>query len=166
MVSKCPQNMSDAKSLTKEQIATIQSWADDGDELAEIQRKLGTEFSVKVTYLETRFLLDDIGVKLKPAPVPEEPEEPEAEEESDSEEDGDDAPAGSGTVTVTVDKIQRPGAIVSGKAVFSDGNEVAWWFDQMGRPGMEPKDENFTPSQEQMMDFQTELQAVIRKEGL
>ena len=103
--------MSLAKSLTEEQIATIQSWADGGDGLSEIQSKLGSELDAKVTYLETRFLLEDIGVELKKEPEPE--PEPEAEEEvgqdvsADSEALPESGDASGGELSLTIDKLQR-----------------------------------------------------------
>jgi len=159
--------MSLAKSLTAEQIATIQSWADEGDGLSEIQSKLGSEFEAKVTYLETRFLLEDIGVELKKEPEPEpEPEVEEEAEEADPTEDGD-APELSGDeVDVSIDKLVRPEALISGKVRFAGGHSAGWWLDQAGQLGMDPKDEAFNPSPEQMMAFQRQLQEKIQQSGL
>ncbi|MCB1206456.1 MAG: hypothetical protein KDN18_19515, partial [Verrucomicrobiae bacterium] len=63
--------MSKAKSLTEEQIAQIRSWAESGDGVPEIQKKLREEFEMRVTYLETRFLLEDLKIELLPTPEPE-----------------------------------------------------------------------------------------------
>lgn len=157
--------MSTAKSLTEEQIATIKAWADDGDGLSDIQRKLADELEVKITYLETRFLLEDLKIEIKPVEVPEpeanEEEEPE-EEEAVSEEEAE--PAGEGSVSVTVDKVQRPGAIVSGKVSFGLGKSASWWLDQMGRLGFEPDQEGFTPSEEEAIAFQQQLQQVLQQQ--
>ena len=49
--------MSSPKSLSAEQISRIQAWADSGDGFPEIHKKLRDEFEIRVTYLETRFLL-------------------------------------------------------------------------------------------------------------
>ena len=170
--------MSNAKSLSDEQIKTIQDWADAGDGLPEIQQKLGSELDFKVTYLETRFLLEDLKIELKPEPVPEPEEEPEAEPEPQPEQEvpgdapsedaaaeipTDDGPAE--TVTVTIDTVLRPGAIVSGRATFSGGNAIAWWLDQTGQLGMDA-DGDFKPSETQLMAFQRELQKTIQESGL
>lgn len=160
--------MSLAKSLTEEQIATIQSWADGGDGLSEIQSRLGSELDAKVTYLETRFLLEDIGVELKKEPEP----EPETEEEAGQDESADsealpesgDGPGGE--LSLTIDKLQRPGAIISGKVTFDGSETASWWLDQMGQLGFEPENEAFSPTPEQMMAFQRELQAKIQQSGL
>jgi hypothetical protein len=163
--------MSTAKSLTDEQVATIRSWAEDGANLSDIQKRLGEELEVRVTYLETRFLLEDLKIELLPDPV-EEPEEPEAEEsaegdgaESDAGEE-EAADPGDGSVTVTVDKVQRPGAIISGRVDFGGGNTAAWWLDQMGRLGMDSDNPEFRPSEEQAMAFQQELQKAIQESGM
>lgn len=166
--------MSTAKSLSDDQIATIRSWAEAGDQLSDIQKRLGEELEIKVTYLETRFLLEDLGIELlsepEPEPEKEEPEEP-GEENVDSTEDGEDAEAdpeapGEGGVSVTVDKIQRPGAVISGRVDFGGGKTAAWWIDQMGRLGMDSDDPDFRPSEEQAMAFQQELQKAVQQGGL
>ena len=126
--------MSTANSLSDEQIATIRSWAEDGDQLSDIQKRLGDELEIKVTYLETRFLLEDLGIELQTEPEPEEEEEEATEEspEADAAEGAEDETAGEGGVSVTVDKIQRPGAVISGRVDFGGGKTSAWWIDQNG----------------------------------
>lgn len=158
--------MSLAKQFSEEQVATVQSWADDGDGLSDIQKKLSTEMDIKVTYMELRFLLDDLGVSLKetPKPDPEEEEEPASESDLLSESDSNDVPTGDG-VRISISSVQRPGALISGVATFAGGQQVEWWLDQMGQLGMNPKDEDFRPSQEQMMSFQRELQKTVQEKG-
>ena len=164
--------MSTPKSLSPEQISHIQAWADEGDGLPEIQKKLRDEFEMRVTYLETRFLLEDLKIELKPAPSPEPevvPEETESADEGESE-DGmtseDSAEAGAATAKVTIDALQRPDAIISGKVDFGGGHVTSWWLDQMGRLGMDPIASGFRPSEAQALAFQDELRAVIQKSGL
>ncbi len=158
--------------MSEEQVAQIQGWADEGASLSEIQRRLNSEMGIKVTYMEVRFLVDDLGIQLKP----DEPETPEAEEEddeptADSETDEDVLDAepelvdGGGKVTVTISELQRPGAIVSGRVTFADGKSADWWMDQMGRLGMNPDDPAHRPSESDMMGFQQELQRVAREKG-
>lgn len=162
--------MSSPKSLSPEQISQIQAWADEGDGFPEIQKKLRDEFEIRITYLETRFLLEDLKIELKPAPEPEpEPEVVADEVTADDEpvEDGnlpeDD---GTGTAKVSIDSVLRPGAIISGKVDFGSGNVASWWLDQMGRLGMDPMENGFRPSESQVLAFQDELRAVIQKSGL
>lgn len=173
--------MSAADSLTKDQIARIQSWADEGDGLSEIQRKLDEEFEIKVTYMDLRFLIEDIGVTLKPDEPEQAKEEPDEEatslesaaedlnaiEESDPLDDGaDDSADGDAGATVTVDELQRPGMVASGKVTFSGGKSMGWYLDQLGRLGLEPgPDPDFRPSEDQMMAFQQGLQETLQKKG-
>ena len=152
--------MSKAKSLTDEQISQIQAWADEGDGVPEIQKKLREEMEIRVTYLETRFLLEDLKIELIPEPVP----EPKKEEETTEEIDESGVPV-EGKVKVTTDALLRPGAIVSGKVDFGGGKVASWWLDQMGRLGMEMGDPEFRPSEEQVLSFQAELRKVVQKGG-
>ena len=163
--------MSNQNSLSDAQIATIRSWADNGDQLSDIQKRLGDELEIKVTYLETRFLLEDLGIELQTEPEPEPEEEDVAEdvpeaEAAEGEESSEEEPASEGGVSVTVDKIQRPGAVISGRVDFGGGKTSAWWIDQMGRLGMDSDDPDFRPSEEQAMAFQQELQKVVQESGM
>ncbi len=170
MKREYPHLMSSPKSLSPEQISQIQAWADDGDGFPEIQKKLRDEFEVRITYLETRFLLEDLKIELKPAPEPEpEPEVvPEETGVSDDESTGGDHPAedGDATAKVSIDALLRPGAIISGKVDFGGGHVASWWLDQMGRLGMDPIADGFRPSEAQVLAFQEELRAVVQKSGL
>ncbi|MDF1658690.1 MAG: hypothetical protein P1U58_13830 [Verrucomicrobiales bacterium] len=163
--------MSTAKSLTDEQIETIRQWAEDGAELSDIQQRLAGDLEVKVTYLETRFLLEDLKIELKPVevPEPEKVEEPEADVAETPDEEtlpGSELPADDEEVMVTVDTVLRPGALISGQATFSSGKTAAWWLDQAGRLGMDPSDPDFRPSDEQMRSFQMALQRTIQESGM
>lgn len=161
--------MKSAKSLSDDQIKQIQAWADEGDGFSEIQKKLRDEFELRVTYLETRFLLEDLKIELKPAPVPEPEAKPDEVATSDMAAEGEaglDAGPVEGGAKVSLDTLLRPGALISGKVDFGGGNKVSWWLDQMGRLGMDPVAPGFRPSEEQMIAFQSELRAVIQKSGL
>ena len=160
--------------LTEEQRQRVAAWIAQGAKLGEIQTRLAAEFGVKLTYMETRFLVDDL--KL----VPQDPEPPKpadapaaakppltakpvpAEAVADAEAA---LPAGGGKVSVTVDQITRPGAIVSGKVTFSDGQVADWYLDQMGRLGVVPKQQGYKPSPADVQDFQLALQQEMAKLG-
>jgi hypothetical protein len=162
--------MNNPKSLTDDQVSRIRDWAEAGDGVPEIQKKLREEFDLRVTYLDTRFLLEDLKIELKPTPEPE-PEKPapaEADEEGleDPLDDTTDGADGGAGVTLTVDTVLRPGAIISGKADFGGGQTASWWLDQMGRLGLDTPDPNFRPTEEQAIAFQRELRTVIQKSGL
>jgi hypothetical protein len=162
--------MSNPKSLTDEQVARIREWAEAGDGVPEIQKKLREELDLRVTYLDTRFLLEDLKIELKPTPEPEPEKADEADDDGDLDELGtdetvDSTAEGSGGVTLTVDTVLRPGAIISGRADFGGGQTASWWLDQMGRLGLDASDPGFRPTEEQAIAFQKELRKVIQKSG-
>ncbi len=158
--------------LTEEQRQQVAAWIAQGAKLAEIQSRLMAELGVRLTYMETRFLVDDL--KLVPKdPEPLKPVEPpaaakpalEAKPLPGEETEEIPAPAGSGKVSVTVDQITRPGAIVSGKVTFSDGQKADWYLDQTGRLGVVPRQQGYKPTAGDVQDFQIALQQEMAKLG-
>lgn len=161
--------------LTPEQKTAVAEWTANGDSLSAIQEKIATEFGQKLTYMETRFLVEDLELELKdkagaesesqkPAEEPT-PEAPGETESVDLEDAGFDAAAGAGRVSVDVDKITKPGAVVSGSVTFSDGKTAEWMLDQMGQLRLLPKEEGYQPGQDDIQAFQTSLEAELRKQG-
>ncbi len=147
--------------LTEDQRQRVTAWIVQGAKLSEIQNRLLSEFGIKLTYMEVRFLVDDL--KLTPKD-PEPPKTPEpavlakpVEEKS--------APA-PGKVTVGVDQIARPGAVVSGKVTFSDGKTADWYLDQTGRLGVVPAQQGYKPSPPDVQQFQTALQEELQRMGM
>lgn len=154
--------MSTAKSMTAEQIAKVRQWAEDGATLPDIQQRLTTELDISITYLETRFLLADLNIELKPVEDPE-PETKPAEEElapSPEPEEG-----GPGKLSLHVDELQRPGTMVSGRVTFSGGQKAEWALDQFGRFAFQPEDRSFRPEEEEMIEFQNQLSQALRRLG-
>ncbi len=161
--------------LTPEQKSTVAEWTANGDSLSAIQEKIATEFGQKLTYMETRFLVEDLELELKDTEGPEaetpkpaeepSPDTPGETESVDLEDAGFDAEAGAGRVSVDVDKITKPGAVVSGSVTFSDGKSAEWMLDQMGQLRLLPKEEGYQPGQEDIQAFQTSLEAELRKQG-
>jgi len=162
--------------LTEEQRRQVAVWISQGAKLGEIQDRLAAEFGLKLTYMDTRFLVDDL--KLVPkdperpkvlelagvAKTPTAAQTPPAEAEAATLEDAP-APIGGERVAVTVDQITRPGSIVSGKVTFSDGQVAEWYLDQMGRLGVVPKQQGYKPSAADVQDFQIALQQEVAKLG-
>src|SRR6266404_7803413 len=154
--------------LDQAQKQRVAEWIEEGLKLSEIQKKLVSEFGVSMTYMEVRFLLDDL--KLKPKepqpPVALAPLDPQTGIQAavppakpaggiaESDAQNKSAPAG---VSMTIDQVARPGALVSGQVTFSDGNSAAWYLDQMGRFGLTPQQPGYRPSQEDLLTFQAEL---------
>lgn len=149
--------------LTDEQKAAVASWLEAGAGLNDVQKRLREEFQVSLTYLDTRLLVDDLKLKIKdpePDPAPQ-PEEPLA-----SEEDLPPAPAaGGGKVQVSIDQIMRPGAMISGRVTFSDGEQAGWYMDQTGRLGLEASTPGYRPTEKDVLAFQVELQRLARTQG-
>jgi hypothetical protein len=156
--------------LTDEQKQAVASWIEGGAKPADIQGRLEKEFDIRMTYMEVRFLFDDLKVMPKdPPPPPEtpkptEPESPNAAEPSPFEDPVLPQPGG-GKVTVKVDEIMRPGAMVSGKATFSDGKVSEWYLDQYGRLGMVPGEPGYRPPQADMAEFQVALEKELVRLG-
>lgn len=155
--------------LDEGQRRKVAEWIEQGLKLSEIQSRIGKEFGLSMTYMDVRFLIDDLKLKPKdvePAPVPTinspKPADPAATAPA-----GPAAPAeaGQGNVSLSVDHVARPGAIVSGRVTFSDGQGGAWLIDQMGRPGLVPDQQGYRPSQPDIMQFQTKLQDELAKLG-
>lgn len=169
---------SDIVKLTDEQKEIISRWADEDEiSMGEVQKRLKNELGIGVTYLETRFLLEDHGIELKQAAPP--PEE-EANADTDTDADdlkeveavlegndddsdawGGDQPLPGGNVTVTLDTVAQPQAMVSGKVIFGDGETAQWSVDQMGRLGLDPATPGYRPSEADIVAFQNELQRAM-----
>lgn len=54
--------------LSEEQKKVVATWVAAGDNLSAIQRKLIAEFKVSMTYMDVRFLVDDLNLQLKDPP--------------------------------------------------------------------------------------------------
>lgn len=145
-------------SLTEDQKAAISKWIEEGASLSDIQKRLKEEFQISLTYLEARLLADDLKLALKEPERPVEPPPLPAPEKT--------SPPATGKVSVTIDQITRPGAMVSGRATFSDGQTAEWYLDQAGRLGLNPSTPGYRPSQQDVMDFQIELEKLARNQGL
>lgn len=157
--------MFQSKDLSDEQIETLRQWATEGDQLADLQRKMKEEFSLNVTYMDMRFVVLDLGLEIQ---SPEEPEEPEEEKKEEVEAEIAEEPtpsAGLGGVSVTLDQITSPGAMVSGRVTFSDGENGRWMIDQMGRPSLDPDTAGYQPTQEDLVAFQNELRQALEGGG-
>ncbi|MFK7910594.1 MAG: hypothetical protein AB8F34_08325 [Akkermansiaceae bacterium] len=156
--------MFNSKSLTDDQITTIKSWVDEGAQLPDIQKKMESELNERLTYMDTRFLILDLGLELK-TEVAEGPEDQETEtataEVAEENPDVLAPDAASGNVKVTVDEIARPGVMASGRVTFADGQGGMWYVDDMGRLGVDPDTEGYQPSEADVIAFQQELKRMI-----
>ncbi len=172
-------------SLTPEQKATVASWIAAGDNLSAVQKKLREQFQVSMTYMDVRFLVDDLDLTLKdpapkadtsdvtkakaPAAKPAASSAPKAaapDADADALED-DALPPVPGNVSVEVDGVTlNPNAIASGSVTFSDGVTGKWIVDHQGRPGFtEISQPGYRPSKEDAQVFMQELDAALRQKG-
>ncbi len=165
--------------LSDIQIQAIRQWLAQGASISDVQKRLADEFNVNMTYMDVRFLLDDIDAQLQDAPEPEKKTSVDAEPVAPAQETSQaDVPETSlpeqapeptaenasqaGGVQVSVSPIQRLGTIAGGEVVFSDGEKAEWFVDQMGRLSLSAKTQGYSPSQNDIMEFQTKLQAMFR----
>jgi hypothetical protein len=155
--------------LDEAQRQRVTAWVLQGAKLSEIQNRLAEEFKIKLTYMEVRFLVDDLKLKLKDPEPPKVVEPPAATPtkltaEKNPAPEGT-LPASGGKVSVGVDQITKPGAIVSGKVTFSDSQVADWYLDQTGRLGVVPKQQGYKPSAADVQEFQLALQQEVAKLG-
>jgi hypothetical protein len=159
--------------LDEAQRQRVTAWILEGAKLSEIQNRLLSEFKLKLTYMEVRFLVDDLKLTPKdpePPKVVTPPVSPPSASPAKLTVEKNPAPEGTipasgGQVSVSVDQLAKPGAIVSGKVTFSDGQQADWYLDQTGRLGVVPKQTGYKPSAVDVQDFQTMLQNEIAKLG-
>jgi hypothetical protein len=147
--------MFNASKLTPDQIDSLKKRAAEGATMSDLQRHLKEDLGISITYMDTRFLILDLGIELI--------EEPKVEPKPEAEKP---APVPTGKVTATMDTLTLPGAMVSGKVTFSDGETAVWMLDQTGRPGLDPDTAGYRPTQEDITEFQVQLRALIEKSGL
>jgi len=157
--------------LTDEQKRAVSAWITEGAKLSQVQQRLAEEFGIRLTYMEARFLVDDLKLvpqeTVQPAPaqaggdaaLPAQPgvapEAPDAAE-----------PAGPGQVRLRMDQIMRPGSLVSGSVTFSDGVTAEWYLDQAGRFGLVPPKPGYRPSKEDLADFRILLENELARQGM
>jgi hypothetical protein len=146
--------MFSASQLTPDQKNALKQWAAEGATMSDLQRHIKDDFGLAITYMDTRFLILDLGIEL----IAEPKIEPKLEEKL--------TPAPTGVVTTTMDSMTLPGALVSGKVTFSDGETAVWMLDQTGRPGLDPDTVGYQPTKEDILAFQTQLRDLIQKSGL
>jgi hypothetical protein len=145
----------------------IASWVNEGMGLSDIQKKINDDFGIVMTYMDVRFLVDDLNLDL----IDEEDEEEEADADDNSGDEeatpspGDPLDESAGGVQVELDTVTPPGAMASGSVTFSDGQHKKWTLDQFGRLGLSGGEEGYKPSDEDVMEFQKQLDSALRGRG-
>ena len=159
--------------LNDTQKDAIRKWIAEGCGLTEIQKRLNDEFKLAVTFLDLRFLVLDLGLAIKEQAkntgagldlAKAAPGHPAAKDaEMEPEPPGPDSASG---VTVTLDRIVKPGSVVSGTVQFSDGVSASWMLDQLGRLALDAGKPKYRPSEEDVQAFQVELRNLLQSRGM
>ncbi len=156
---------------------TVAAWVEAGEDLSSIQKRLNEEFKRSMTFMEVRFLVDDLGLELVDKKAEAAKKEAEAEQslkEKRTEVQEDDVTepelvdegGAVGRVSVDVDAVVRPGAVISGSVTFSDGEKMGWQLDQMGQLGLLPgANPEYRPNPGDIETFQMQLQKVLSEQG-
>lgn len=157
--------------LTDQQKETVKKWVAEGKGVSEIQRLLSSEFGIDMMYIDVRFLIDDIGAQIPSSgenaadsaqeASPVDAEGPQSGSAGENEAQVENPGESSGGVRVTVSPIQRPGAVMSGDVVFSDGGMAEWILDNSGRLGLNPSTPGYTPPQSDLPEFQQKLREAL-----
>jgi hypothetical protein len=150
--------------LNEEQKNKVAEWISEGLSLSEIQDRIGAQWNIRMTYMEARLLIGDLQLLPKDPIVP--PAEKTAEEADEVQ--PSEAPVtegGTGTVSVTTDTLARPGAMISGRVTFSDGQIGMWHLDQFGRFNLIPPVPGYKPSEDDIQKIQPLLDRELSKAG-
>jgi len=155
--------------LTADQRTQVARWVAEGATLSQVQQRLQSELGISMTYMDVRFLVDDLDLTLidKPEPKVEETVTMKAPEEPvDATPDPATAvPGTTSKVSISVDTIAQPGYMVTGQVIFSDGEKAMWAIDMEGRPRMSATTPNYRPTPADIQEFQVLLDAEFRKLG-
>ena len=154
---------SPSSSPTAEQKREISRWVADGMGLSEIQKKINEDFGLVMTYMDVRFLVDDLDLTLVDEEEEVQPDDSQAE--NLGEPVPEDPVGGESSVQVELDTVTPPGAMASGTVVFSDGETKKWTLDQFGRLALSGGSEGYKPSEEDVVEFQKELDSALRGKG-
>lgn len=134
----------------------IKSHLDEDLTLNEIHKLLSTEHDVKITFMELRLISSEIEDmdwgKF----------DPKAEEEDEEENEVREAPVPVEATQIEISNIQRPGTMASGTVTFLSGLKGEWYVDTMGQLGLNMANDDDKPSEEDMQDFQVQLQRQIQ----
>ena len=141
---------------TEERDRFIAQKLDEGLSLSDVQALLAKEHGINLTYLELRLIAADLKVNWK-----KQDKAAAAEKKAVVALDAglDEPPSKKQARTkVSVSKLVRPGAAMSGEVEFASGAKAEWFVDAMGRLGLHPAPGSARPTEEDIQDFQVELQ--------
>jgi hypothetical protein len=164
--------------LDETQRKKVVAWIAEGLKLSEIQNRIAAELGIRMTYIDVRFLVDDLKLTPKDVDRPKpavptlanalaDPAVGAPPTHSLASPDSTQPPsaAATGSVSVSVDQVARPNAVVSGKVTFSDGNRADWHLDQTGRLGLITEQPGYRPVAADLQQFQQALETELSKMG-
>lgn len=131
--------------INPDQIQKLSTLLNEGNSLSDIQRFIIKEWNWNITYMELKLLIGDLQLSF---PETKEIETKKAEQTPISDVVG---------VQVEVDPVTAPTALANGTVTFTDGVVCQWQIDRMGRIGLIPKQEGYTPPDEDIQEFQKAL---------
>lgn len=149
--------------LDARQKEAVRKWVAEGCNIAEIQKRLDTEFGLSMTYLDVRFLLIDMRLEIKEKKTSNKII-PEIHDKKNSEPSK--YTLSPQRVNVQLDRITKPGYLASGTVSFSDGTKGQWAIDQFGRVMLETAIAGYRPSAEDMTEFQSALKQLLEGQSI
>ena len=133
----------------------------EGLTLNEVHKILADEHKVKMTFMELRILSTELEDMDWSQFDPKKEEVEEADETTEAQEVSGELESGT---QIEMNKVQPPGAMMSGSVVFLSGIRGSWYIDQYGALGLDLEDESQQPTEEDMEDFQITLRKKLQGE--
>ena len=166
--------------LTDAQKQAVGKWVQEGLSLGDIQKRLTEEFEIRLPFIDVRFLVLDLNLNVQdkivveptnlngkkgPQPQPKQSGPFRGAPPAPAGLDDPDEPVLGGGVSVEIDRIKKPGAMVSGSVTFSDGVKASWMLDQYGRVAIDAGQAGYRPPEEDLMAFQQEVAKKLQAQG-
>ena len=136
----------------------------EGLSLSDIQKKLQDDKDVKMTFLDLRILaseLEKVDWSKQKSDIAASEAAKKAEEDKKKDDKKDKTEAGK--TVIEISRLKRPGSIANGSVKFISGAKAEWILDQTGRLALDKQ--SGEPTEEDIQDFQTELQSVLSNGG-
>ena len=142
----------------KERDVIIAKLLAEGLSLSDVQKRLQNDHDYRITYMDLRLISSSLEVDWQKIDEKKNPKKEDEEDEAEVELE----PLEPGDTEIEISKLVRPGAIFSGTVKFKSGVKAEWYVDQMGRLGLNPDNEEQQPTEEDLEDFQVQLQQKLQ----
>lgn len=146
--------------ISVEQRRFLENCVKQGMNMSHMQDAYNKEYHTNLTYMDIRCLVADLELDLNESSTSI------AKAKEDEKKIEDQGVVKPGKVQVSVDPVARPGVLFNGNVTFSDGMKASWHLDSMGRLGLVPTQKGYRPSQEDLQEFQSAIQAELQKNGM